>query len=298
MRSIHAPESQRLRKMCLRLMMWRETCTVRCLKMTIVATLAIACGGNRCYPVPPTEVFRGVTYECVSLDNSDHAATLAHIVRVDLTAPGIELYISPFNRTSSEPGHEYFLNYVWWVQQQEELSVAINGPLFVIDHAWLPIPGRPAASLDTVVVNHDVSHVHEHSYLLWFNDGLQPRLEKTKPPGELPLRQAKWGIGGQGVVISDGKVSPSAAGPTSKQAMIAIDSEKQLLWLAACEKATPGQCAKLLALRGAQDAILFDSGNSVNLALDSGTGSLPHGNLIGGYRPVTVVFGVRAQLLP
>ena len=47
-----------------------------------------------------------------------------------------------------------------------------------------------------MVADHVVSHVWEHTYLLWFENGLTPQLELTKPPRREALSKAKWCIGG------------------------------------------------------------------------------------------------------
>jgi hypothetical protein len=77
--------------------------------------------------------------------------------------------------------------------ENEHLSVAINGAVFTWNPGWLPpISGDLANGVETVVADHVISHVWEHTYLLWFDDHLTPHLRVSKPPGaELAL--AKWG---------------------------------------------------------------------------------------------------------
>ena len=46
---------------------------------------------HRRYPAEPTEIFQGVTYGCERLKSDSEGSGLVHWVKVDLTAPGLEL---------------------------------------------------------------------------------------------------------------------------------------------------------------------------------------------------------------
>ena len=95
---------------------------------------------------------------------------------------------------------------------REHLAVAINGTLFTSNSGWWPrMSGDLANGVETVVADHVVSHVWEHTYLLWFDEQLTPHLRPSKPPTAAELAMAKWGIGGQGVWLWDGKVWPGSS---------------------------------------------------------------------------------------
>jgi hypothetical protein len=58
---------------------------------------------------------------------------------------------------------------------KENLAVAVNGTLFGPDSGWWPrMSGDLASSGETVVADHVISHISEHTYLLWFDDQLTP----------------------------------------------------------------------------------------------------------------------------
>jgi hypothetical protein len=220
-----------------------------------------------------------------------------HWVRVELDAPGIELYVSPLDRFALEQGWQYRLRWIADVVKDERLAVAINGTLFTSQDRWLRLPGDLANGVETVVSDHVASHFWEHTYLLWFDDDLKAHLRPSKPPTSAELGQAKWGIGGQGVGLHDGKVwSGSDRQPDSRTA-IGIDAQRKLLFLAVAQWASPYLVLERLAQLGARDAMLLDGGSSSAMAIGEGARGLASGPLFGGSRPVATFFGIRARPL-
>ena len=177
-------------------------------------------------PRPNTQIFEGVVYGCELLTPSEEGRGAIHWVRVDLNAPGIELFVTPLNPSAVEQGWQYRLQWVGSVLRREKLAVAINGALFTSVPTWRPrLPGDLAKGVETVVSDHVVSHVWEHTYLLWFDDQLNPSLETSKPPSQAALKGAKWAIGGQGVGLHNGKLSPfNGRVPNSELPLIANES--------------------------------------------------------------------------
>ena len=155
----------------------------------------------------PRAVFLGITYGCELLERSEEGHGILHWVRVELRAPGIELYVTPLDPSAVAGGFQYRLRWIDDVLRNERLAVAINGALFTSEPSWRPgLPGDLAKGVETVVSDHVTSHIWEHTYLLWFDDELNAHLRPSKPPKPEDLRKAKWGIGGQGVGLRDGKV--------------------------------------------------------------------------------------------
>src|SRR4029077_20119663 len=158
---------------------------------------------------------------------------LLHWVRIDLTAPGIALYVTPLDVSALSQGWQFRLRRIGGVVDQAHLAVVINASLFTSDSFWrLRLPGDLANSVETVVADHVVSHIWEHTYLLWFDDHLSPHLNLSKPPTASDLTSAKWGIGGQGIGLLNGEVGPGAGGIADSRTAVAIDQQRKLLFLA------------------------------------------------------------------
>jgi hypothetical protein len=271
-------------------------------ELAIVAVLATLASGDTVWwdhrgPQPATQIFEAITYGCERLEKTQEGGGLLHWVRIDLTAPGIELYVTPLDPSATAHGWQYRLRRIEDVMEREHLSVAINGALFTWNPGWLPpMSGDLANGVETVVADHVISHVWEHTYLLWFDDHLTPQLLPSKPPAPAELDKAKWGIGGQGVGLQDGKVWPGSSSPDARTA-VAVDRERKLLFLAVGEYISPRLMLEKLADLGAKDGMLLDGGGSSAMAVGKDAEGVPAGVLYGGWRPVATYFGIRATPL-
>lgn len=247
-------------------------------------------------PVPATEIYEGVTYGCEQLTANAEGDGLMHWVRVDLTAPGIELFVTPLDPDAVAQGWQYRLQFVGTAVREGQLAVAVNGTLFDSDSAWVPLPGDLARAVETAVADHKVNHVWEHTYLLWFDDDLVPTLEFSKPPKADVLEKARWGIGGQAVGLKDGRVWPGTpAQPKDARTAVGIDAERRLLFLAVFQSASTRRALEQLAALGAKDGMLLDGGDSTSMALGEQATDARPGAVLGSWRPVATHFGVRAR---
>ena len=157
------------------------------------------------------------------------------------------------------------------------------------------MPGDLAKGVETVVSDHVTSHIWEHTYLLWFDDALNAHLRPSKPPRPEDLQKAKWGIGGQGVGLRDGRVWSGSDRKPDKRTAVGIDSERKLLFLTVAEWASPRLLLEQLSKLGARDAMLLDGGGSSAMAIGEGGRNLAKGALLGGWRPVATFLGVKAR---
>ncbi len=271
-------------------------------KIALAVTLALFVGADSFYSerctTEPKAIFSGITYGCELLERTDEGHGILHWARVELSAPGIELYVTPLDPSALASGFQYRLRWIDDVLQKEGLAIAINGALFTSEPRWRPgLPGDLAKGVETVVSNHVTSHIWEHTYLLWFDDELNAYLRPSKPPRPEDLRKAKWGIGGQGVGLQRGRVwSGSDRKPDSRTA-VGIDAERKLLFLIVAEWASPRLLLEQLSKLGARDAMLLDGGGSSAMAIGEGGRNLARGTLLGGWRPVATFFGVKAHRL-
>jgi hypothetical protein len=145
--------------------------------------------------------------------------------------------------------------------------------------------GDLANSVETVVADHVVSHVWEHTYLLWFNEQLTPHVRPSKPPAAAELARAKWGIGGQAVWLQGGKVWGGSSRSPDARTAVAIDRERKLLFLALGQYVSPRLVLQELANLGAKDGMLLDGGGSSSMAIGKDAAGVS----------VATHFGVRAR---
>jgi Phosphodiester glycosidase len=256
----------------------------------ILGPISWACPG----PEGPTGIFRGVTYGCQRLNTTQEGSGSLHWVRIDLTAPGVELYVTPLDAAAVAQGWQFRLRRIKDVVDEEHLAVAVNGTLFTSDSVWkLRMSGAFANSVETVVADHVVSHLWEHTYLLWFDDLMTPHLGPSKPPTAAELARAKWGIGGQGVGLRDGQVWPGSDRNPDSRTAVAIDGARKLLYLAVGQWISPRLMLQELADLGAKDGMLLDGGGSSSMAIGKAAKGIP-ARRYGGWRPVATQFGVRA----
>ena len=249
-------------------------------------------------PTPPTEIFRGVTYTCFER-NEPECRGLVHVVKVDLTAPGIQLYLTPLDAEAMVHGYQYRLDTAPAVSEREHLAVVVNAAFFSSDSGLIQWSGDSARGVQTIVADGQVSHIDPHSYLLWFESDLTPHLEFEKPPTEAILHRARWAVGGGAIPLWKGRLREAAAShEMDRRTAVAIDPERKLLWLAVFENASSLAVAKILAEQGAQDGFLLDGGHSTTMVLNSqAAGGVQTGSLIHGWRPVATFFGIRAEPL-
>jgi len=250
-------------------------------------------------PVAPTDIFQGVTYGCDRLESDSHGNGLVHWVRIDLSATGVELYATPLDPAAVRQGWQYRLKTTSGVVENERLAVGINAGLFAPKSRFISLPGDLARSVETMIADHNVSHVGTTSYLLWFSDDLSPVLETSKTPAKSVLDQARWGVAGQGVGLRHGILCPSGMEKRDPRARtgVGINRERKQLFLVTFECATPERAYEKLAALGIQDGMLLDGGESTAMTLGNEAHGVRSGTLIGGWRPVATHFGVRAKPL-
>jgi Phosphodiester glycosidase len=268
----------------------------------LVVSLGVLLGcGFTCWGRPAAaEIFEGVTYGCEQMQLSDEGSGVIHWARIDLTAPGIELYLTPKDPMAISQGWQYRLRRVGDVVATEHLAIAINGALFKLkSDGWPRMSGEFAKGVEPVVVDHVVSHFWGDTYFLWFDDNLTPHLRPSKPLRVEELSTAKWGIGGQDLWLRDGRVwsDDSRCLRPGARTAVAVDLSRKLLFLAVGTHISPRLLFKTLANLGAKDGMLLDGGDSSSVAIGKGAKDVSAGAVYGGWRPIATHFGVRAQAL-
>ena len=121
--------------------------THRCAKLGLAVALMAFTGADsanweRCAP-QPREIFSGVTYGCERLERTEQGHGVLHWVRVELDAPGIELYVTPLDRSALEEGWQYRLRWIMWTITASRRSASprasiANGPTRPRGRRWPP----------------------------------------------------------------------------------------------------------------------------------------------------------------
>jgi hypothetical protein len=236
-----------------------------------------------------TEIYRGVFYESRRLTNG-----LAHIVEVQLDAPGIELYLTPVHSEALASGHEYRLDYVRNIARAEGLAVAINGSMFSSDSYLIPMVGDFATSRDSIVADHKLNHLNPRNYFFWFDEGLAPHIEKIAPVPLAALQRAKWAMGA--IDLADGDLKPKQGDVDyDARTLIGLDPEHKKLWFGVFESATLSKATLTLIEAGARYVMSLDGGESTSLYFGGRTRGVQHGLRVGGQRPVATMIGVKAD---
>lgn len=254
---------------------------------------------NLRHPLPPTEIYQGLIYGCERLQPDEQGSGLMHWIRVDLTAPGIELFVTPLDPEAVKRGWQYRLQHATSVVDRQHLAVGINATYFTSNSWWMQMTGDLARSSEATIADHVVSGVPPYTYVLCFDEHLIPFLETSSLPIEPALRRARWGLGGRGaVLLRDGHIFPVPRTLTDSRTAVGVDSKKRLLFLAVFENASERRALDELARLGAADGMLLDGGHSTSMAIGAKAIGVRPGVLIGDWRPVATHFGVRARELP
>lgn len=247
-------------------------------------------------PRPATEIYRGVAYGCDEL-TGPNGRGLIHWVRVDLSAPGVEVFATPLDPDAVAQGWQYRTAYVGEAVERHGLAVAINGTYFA-RASRLPRPGTLARGHETLVASGVVSHEDPTSFMLWFDGDGRAHFEPTRPAAPGVLERARWGIGGNLKLLERGEISRFAHNDApDAHTVIGVDQTRSVLVLAVMESASQRRAAEELRRLGAADGLMLDGGSSSEMAIGADARGVRPGSLIGTWVPVANHFGVRARKL-
>jgi hypothetical protein len=243
-------------------------------------------------PHQPVNIFAGVTYGCERLPVTQGGG-LVHWVRVDLTTPGVELYVTPLDPSAVARGWQYRLRPIQDVVEREHLAVAVNGTYFATaSGSSLRFSGDLARSMQTLVSDHVIAHGPWEASGLWFDAELVPHVLQSAEPD---LSRAKWAVGySPELPLHNGQVLRAGDSTADARTAIGIDQTRKLLFLAVGERISPSRMLHILADLGAKEGFLLDGGGSSAMAIGQGSTGIPATLLLGSGRPVATYIGVRA----
>lgn len=280
--------------------LWRR-CAVGAMIVAIVggAGFRAFLWWERPTPRAPTEIFRGVVYSCRQLQQEECDGLMC-LVRVDLTAPGVGIYITSLDPEAVSQGYQYRLAEAADVLRRESLAVVVNGTYFAANSGLFYRTGDLATGVQTVVADGEANHeLDRNSNMLWFESDLTPHIDSAETMDPSILRRARWAIGGVGAAaLWKGEVREDSVGhKMDRRTALGIDSGRRLLWLAVFENASSLAAARVLKQQGAKDGFLLDGGHSTTMVIAPNGVNARAGWLFGGWRPVANCFGIRAAPL-
>jgi len=250
-------------------------------------------------PMERTEIYRGIFLTVEQLPDG-----IGMIAEVHWDTPGVRIEQRPFDFAFSpdNPVSNHFtLRFADYALFTEAPSLLMNTTRFIPHEPLQSYPGNGVRTLETLVINGRVSHIHEHSYLLYWDRAMNGYLSGNKPPDEETLARAWEGLGLQGIDLSFGSISSfSMRNPEEiyDRTFIGFNPEKKILYLLVLENVTRHYMALRALQAGATFGGQLDSGDSSHLLVGRGAkGLMPHGG-IRNPRPLGPYLMIRANPLP
>ena len=256
-------------------------------------------------PVPSEkrEIFKGIHLQVKQLDTASGRTATLMLIEVHWNTPGVEIrnrpLVSPVD-PGNPAGPHYRLANADWALLRTGADVLMNTTRYSPSNPMFSLPGMPVHSVETVVDGNDVSHVHEHSYLLYIDDAGSGHVHLEKPPTGKVLNDAVWGIGLQGVQIADGIPRYNALSDLVDEiprSFIGMDPDRKILYLLAFDRIDGRTQIDAAISSGVKYGGQVDSGGSTSLLIGRGAkGVSPHTGMR-GWRPLGGYLMVQAESL-
>lgn len=249
------------------------------------------------------EIYKGVYLTIEDIDDQGGDKSRVMMTKIQWDTPGLEIYNRkfsyPVDSDNSEQFH-YRLSYADYALRKEGASVLVNTTLYRPAPIWRIFPGLPVRTNETIVQNGAVSHVHDHSYLLYWDRNMNLQAITAKPPDRLSLEKAWIGIGLQGIQINNGKPAQGAIDTDQEQfdrTFIGVNPSQKTLYLFAFQNVTAETAVDYAVAAGVQYGGSVDSGNSSNLLIGyNANGIFPHTG-VRNSRPLGAYLVVKADRL-
>ncbi|NDV62943.1 hypothetical protein G0Q06_10810 [Puniceicoccales bacterium CK1056] len=229
------------------------------------------------------EIFHGVYLTVEELEQNEQGSGKAMIVEVHWDTPGVKLRHRPFSFEPDPDDPEapiYRLEPADLGLLRHGASVLVNSTRYLPEALYRSFPGAKVRSVETLVVDGKMSHLHKHSYLMyWDKDGNAHQLVR-KPPTQESIEEAVLAMGIQGVQVWDRKAHYRALGDRDlliSRTFIGIDTERHILWLMAFENVSGYRMIDRAVELGMEFGGQMDSGDGTSLLIGSGAKDLlPH----------------------
>lgn len=250
-----------------------------------------------------TEIYQGVYLTVEELPQKLEGRGKVMIIEVYWDTPGVRIENRPFDFSDvgdhSDASH-YRLEFADLALRRTNASILMNTSLYRPGALVHSIPGRPVQSVETLVVDGVVSHVHDHSYLLFWNVSMDAKFLQSKPPDPVSLSEAVMGVSTQGVQIAGGDARYNALGNREEihaRTFIGVDPDNRVLYLMAFENVSGYTMIDRAIAAGVVFGGQLDSGNSTNLLIGENARRVKAHSGIRNLRPLGPYISIYAEPL-
>lgn len=238
---------------------------------------------------------------------------MMHIAKVDLTAPGIEILVTPGHFLEGEP--HFFARTTSEFADEFDVQLAINAGFFFpiyINHPWnyYPKSGEPIHILGQAIADGiEYNPGQEQWTALCFNGQNRAAIVNS---GKCPP-QTRNAVAGSVLLVEGGRTVEIAPDTPNNEGLyprtaIALDKGGQTLWIVAIDGRQPtysegvtlDELAEIVRELGVETALNLDGGGSTALVRETATGAKPlnvpiHSRVPTFERPVATHLGFSAR---
>jgi hypothetical protein len=249
--------------------------------------------------LPRQEIYRGV-FLTVEEIPEEFGKGKVMIAEIHWDEPGVELYFSPFRQNDSQGRHFTLLpaDYLRW---EADLDLMVNTTRYYPEEWWQSWPLRSVSSLETLVWDGTVSHIHPLSYMFGWDEDENFIYQNSKPPSAEFLVQLKWGMGVQSVSIHNGQIREGALDRNivyDARTFLGVDPVDKVLWLIVGETISEIGMNTIATKQGVIVGGQLDTQDASNMIIGSDASGVRALTGIRGRRMLGGTMGVRAERLP
>ena len=248
--------------------------------------------------MPRTEIFRGIYLQCIDVPG-EYGKGKVLAAEIHWNEPGVELFFRPFYPKSTGRKH-FSLLPADYLARKYDLSIMINSTRYLPGEWWKSFPTRKVDSMETLVYDGRVSHIHDHSYMFGWDSNFNFHYEFQKPPSPEFLKKLSWGFGVQSINILDGKVHEPSLNPRAgvdARTFVGVDPDKQILWYLVFDNISELGMAKVAQRAGIVVGGQLDASDASTMIIGGGAVGVPSYTGIRSLRPLAAIMGVRAEPL-
>lgn len=255
-------------------------------------------------PLERTAIFQGVYLTVLDHPRSADGGGRVMIVEVHWDTPGVRLQHRPYDYAFAPDDlttPHFNLTFADWALMRHRPAILVNTTRYTPESYRDSLPGMAVRTLETLVVDGQPSHIHDHSYLMYWDANGEAHLQTSKPPSQHNLDAAVLGIGIQGIQISDANINMHAIGNydvIDARTFMGVDPLKKIFYILAFESASPQWMLSVAKDAGVIYGGMVDTGDGTSLLIGHNAKHAPAHTGIRGRRPLGPYLMIHALPLP